>query len=228
MESNDIQRLLNLNKQVTEGNVRPSAPQTPQYMTSGADISSLDEAVYGEYVPTEDDNAPRGWDSKEAYNKMKSGNMQPRQGIKESKIPAAILQSVLSNPLNDLTVEDDVERLVNNMGIIPENIQAALDINKRMDKQSQRQPLNEDYTPRPSSPSANIDMTALEEMIERVLDKKLGQMKSSLLNESKSLSMDSIKGFKINENGKFFFLASNDDLYECQMKYLGKNKKKKQ
>ena len=73
-----------------------------------------------------------------------------------------------------------------------------------------------------SSQSANIDIATLEQVIERVIDRKL-----NALNESISRKLPSqIKTMTITENGNFRFLDGENNVYECQMKYLGKRKKK--
>ena len=68
----------------------------------------------------------------------------------------------------------------------------------------------------------SYDIAALEQVIERVIDRKL-----NALNESISRSLPSkIRMMSITENGNFRFLDGENNVYECQMKYLGKRKKK--
>ena len=54
----------------------------------------------------------------------------------------------------------------------------------------------------------------------------MGSLKRELLDEgiSHNDNTGNLKAMKMSD--KFLFLDDNNNIYECQMKYLGKNKKK--
>lgn len=187
------------------------------------------------------------WDPNKALEKIKQGgDMNPTIDPKKSKIPSAILESILKNPLSNAGYADLIDKFTNDIGLGEANIEAIADFSKRVDEiadkrkkdalnETMEQTKNEDEIVteqfRNLANNSNVEhnqLSSLEQMIESVLDRKLAQYTKALLNESKSNdNLSNIKGFQIRENGKFYFLSSNNDLYECQMKYLGKNKVRK-
>ena len=158
--------------------------------------------------------------------------------LKQSKLPAAIIESMRQNPCNyDASVVNTM------MG--PENalfkklneayakdkeepvrgVKAIQQINEQLetrDKQlaEETAQITEDVVH--NSYTTSVDIAALEQVIDRVIDKKL-----NMLNESISRKLPSqIRSMSITESGNFRFLDGEDNVYECQMKYIGKRKKK--
>ena len=73
---------------------------------------------------------------------------------------------------------------------------------------------------------ASIDYGLIKSIIESVVDEKLSQMKGSMLNESRTASLPNIKGIQMINENTFWMLDTSDNIYECSMKYKGKNKRK--
>ena len=86
------------------------------------------------------------------------------------------------------------------------------------EQKSQKASLNE------ITNNGGVDYGMIKMIVEKVIDEKFGDL-SSVLNESlrrvsPGLSVMSIKD-------KFLYLDDQDNIYECQMVYKGKNKKRK-
>ena len=77
-----------------------------------------------------------------------------------------------------------------------------------------------------TSASVNVDYELIKTIVESVVDKKINELKKGMVNENLSYgSNSSLKAMKLGE--KFLFLDSDNNIFECQMKYIGKNKKRK-
>jgi hypothetical protein len=115
----DYNDTLNLYKQLQK-NGAEHVDTTFSKPTVGMSVEALDEAVYGAYDNSEDEQKNAG--NKLLIDTMKeieSGNVSDatreriEENIRNSKMPAAILQSMLDNPLINTKVgKDDVDEFV--------------------------------------------------------------------------------------------------------------------
>ena len=248
MASEKLQRILAMSQNMDKkGNKPSSAPKramkTPtslheQINNADTTIANIDKMYNSPYIPTKEEketwNCERGRDE---LNEMADSSVFMEK-LKQSKLPAAIIESMRQNPCNYDT------SVVNTM-MGPENalfkklneayakdkeepvrgVKAIQQINEQLetrDKQlaEETAQITEDVVH--SSYTTSVDIAALEQVIERVIDKKL-----NMLNESISRKLPSqIRSMSITESGNFRFLDGEDNVYECQMKYIGKRKKK--
>ena len=249
MTPDKIKEAILLNTKVAEGGKKGAKNASATgYLTNVP--KQLQEAEQAQATPLmfNPDEEPReAWDPNKALEKIKQGeDSTPTIDPKKSKIPSAILESIMKNPLSNAGYADLVDKFTNDIGLGEANIEAIADFTKRVDEIADKRKkgtLNEIAEQTKTEDevvteqfrnlvnNSNIEhdqLSSLEQMIESVLDRKLAQYTKAVLNESKSNdSLSNIKGFQIRENGRFYFVASNNDLYECRMKYLGKNKTRK-
>lgn len=206
-------------------------------------VENIDKMYNSPYVPTQEEkeawNTERG---REELTEMADNNVFMEK-LKHSKLPAAILESMRQNPCNyDASIVNNVmgpenelfKKLNKAYGKDKEEpvrgVKAIQQINEQLasrDKQIAEETatitdstiLNENII----TSTSNIDLNAIEQIVERVLDRKL-----NTINESISRKMPStVRSMSITESGNFRFLDNEDNVYECQMKYLGKRKKSK-
>lgn len=247
MASEKLQKILamsqNMDKKSSKVSSKPkrqlNTPTSIYEQINNADrtIANIDEMYNSPYVPTKEEkeawNTERG---REELTEMADKSVFMEK-LKHSKLPAAIVESMRQNPCNyDASVVNGM------MG--PENalfkklneayakdkeepvrgVKAIQQINEQLetrDKQiieETRQQVSEDVI----APT-NVDLSSIEQIIERVLDRKLNALNESLNRRNNT----TIKTMTITESGNFRFLDSQDNVYECQMKYLGKRKKTK-
>lgn len=247
MVSDKLKKILaiskNMDKKATSTNKVPSQPirraisLQEQISKGNREIAAIDAMFNAPYIPTQQEietwNTERGREELTEMSDKKVFN----EKLNKSKLPKAIIESMRQNPCNL-----DVDAINGVMG--PENaLYKKLNEAYGKGKEEVRgvkavQQINEQLSIKDKQPSVestqlneiidtkkqNDDINQLEQIIERILDHKLG-----LLNENTSKATTStIKTMMITENGNFRFLDSEDNVYECQMKYIGKRKKKKQ
>ena len=104
------------------------------------------------------------------------------------------------------------------------------EIQKKLDEaDKEKQKVNESLRPKinEATNGASIDYSLIKSIIESAIDEKLSTMKQSI-NEAISHNADNSGSLKVMKMGsKFLFLDDEDNVYECKMQYVGKNKKKK-
>lgn len=248
MASEKLQKILAMSQNIDKkgGKTTPVAkkpiktPSSLHEQVANADktIANIDAMYTAPYVPTKEEkeawNTERG---REELTEM-ADNSVFMEKLKMSRLPAAILESMRQNPCNydpsiiskEMGPENELFKKLNEAyGKSKEEpvrgVKAIQQINEQLetrDKQitEEASQISEDVVH--SSQAGNIDIAALEQVIERVIDRKL-----NALNESISRSLPSkIRMMSITENGNFRFLDGENNVYECQMKYLGKRKKK--
>lgn len=247
MASDKLQKILAMSKNIDKKGDK-SKQTTPQKVfktpmsiheqTNKANqaIADIDAMYNSPYVPTKEEkeawNTERG---REELTEMADKNVF-MQKLNQSKLPAAILESMRQNPCNyDPSIVNSVMGPENalykklNEAYGKENetpksgVQAIHQIEEQLkerDKKSNddKQVIEESVTHQ----SSDFSLSQLEEMIERVIDRKLNS-----LNETMSRTTNPIKSMSLTESGNFRFLDTENNVYECQMKYLGKRKKKK-
>lgn len=240
MASEKLQKILAMSKNIDKVSRKTNqAPQRTlkrevslQEQINNADktIKNIDALYNSPYIPTKEEK--EAWNTERGRNElteMSDSNVFMKK-LSQSRLPAAIVESMRQNPCNyDPTVvnklmgpENELFKKLNE-AYGQENdepvrgVQAIHQINEQLEQRDKKENQDSAISENKTS-NGNIDISALEEMIERVIDRKL-----NALNESKA---PSIKSMSLTENGNFRFLDGDDNVYECQMKYLGKRKKK--
>ena len=242
----NAQNLLNAAKKQKENGGTTPRKQTASgqqmmenIMASASDLGSLENL----YFNPEDDNVsldesyevyPNGqkhkiYDADEEMEQIKSGNFKINKDA-ASKMPQAILESIMSNPLNMPTDH------VDNSNIMDESLQnRTIDIldkleardrqgkNVQPQQQNYQQLVNEsvDYN------TVGVDYKKLGQLIESIIDRKLAQYKQVLLNESRNSNQNNPKVSFIKLGDTFTFMDDSNSVYECKMVYKGKGKIKK-
>lgn len=231
-----IERMLEINSRIEKGNIISNKnTNNGQHITNQQDLDRLienyDKQVYGTTPNTVLKN-----EEKEKYDPQKE--MQHLKEIAEHggrgavnlegrNIPQGIVESILNNPLDLKPIDPKMdaleEKLKNNMP----GIKAAANILERVEKQDQqaKAKLNENIIPKQNTISA-IDYDTIKTIIENTIDNKLSQIKN-VLNESIQKQQIYVPSMKMmNFKDKFYFVDNDNNVFECEMKYKGKRKKK--
>ena len=98
------------------------------------------------------------------------------------------------------------------------------DLPKHLDEK-QKEKINENTIQRAPKAASSVDYDLIRQIVESVVDEKLNGI-TSALNESVSHGSPSLSVMSI-KNSKFLFLDDNNNIFECQMVYKGKNKAKR-
>lgn len=248
----NAQNLLNAAKKQKETTgTRQSAPRQTStgqqmmesVMAASSDLGSLENLYFN---PEEEDVSldeayeiyPNGqkhkiYDAHEEMEQIKNGQFNVNKQV-ASKMPQAILESMLSNPLDMPTdhVEDNNEIMNEALQNRTMDILDKLEARDRQGKPGQQQkyqpqqpvyqqPINENY-----NQGNEIDYNVLAKLIEGIFDKKFAQYKQVLLNESRNAGQNSPKVSFIKLGDTFTFMDDSNSVYECKMVYKGKGKVK--
>lgn len=200
-----------------------SRKDIPQYTGS---VESLD-AMFNNpnNQPTEMYN-PR-----EAIKRMNE-NMTEGKTLGGKKMPNAIRESIVNNPLMMPSEDDDMSKFTDRLEQTLGGIQRSMGILKeseRMDREKNvQQRINESVSDTRVSPASTsnggVDYELIKLIVERVIDDKLKN--SGMLTEGASRENSSeLSVMSIGK--KFLFLDNDDNIYECTLTYKGKNKKRK-
>lgn len=138
-----------------------------------------------------------------------------------SKMPSAILQSVLSNPL-DMPIPSEVEDQLMNEELKNRTVDiiGKLESRDRGDqpKQHSQQILTE-------VSDRNIESgESLDKIISRIIDEKFSRLEKKLSNIG---SVPGLRMIKLNENSTMMFMDEDNNVYECKLVYKGKGKVRK-
>lgn len=232
----DYNDTLNLYKQLQK-NGAEHVDTTFSTPTVGLSVEALDEAVYGAYDGSEDEKKNAG--NKLLIDTMKeieSGNVSEatreriEENIRNSKIPAAILQSMLDNPLINTKVgKDDVDEFVEKTLKSSAGLQKASKIVERVEREEKKK-AEEKRAQHPvfQTGGTQVDYEKISEIVESIVSSKMAEFSKRLsLNERKeNTPFNGIKVLQLKENGSFLMLDTDDNIYECKLTYKGKNKKK--
>lgn len=204
--------------------------QTQGVMTGSPEY--LEEAVFGKVVKKNDGTDP--YDAKDEMKKIMERNAQPLpSNLENSRIPKSIIESIRNNPLNMDVVDPKMDAFTQKLAETVPSIKRSLEIQNKL---NETRPINEQPTQRQqvveSQPIVNIggsgiDYEMIKLIVENTVKKEISSIKDNLISEGVSYGTASpnLKALKITD--KFLFLDNDDNLYECQMKYIGKNKKKR-
>lgn len=185
-------------------------------------LDDIDKAVYGEVEKTS------GYDPQEEMKRIKERREHGGSiDYSHSKLPRQIIESIAANPLDMTVVDPKMDAFTEKLKqTLPNSFNRSYEIQEKLEKQD-RQELNEvQGNNNATSASVNVDYELIKTIVESVVDKKINELKKGMVNENLSYgSNSSLKAMKLGE--KFLFLDSDNNIFECQMKYIGKNKKRK-
>lgn len=241
MANDKLQKILAMSKNMDKkGSKVSQAPMRPmkQAMSlseqiSNADktISSIDQMYNSPYIPTKEEKEKWNTEKGRAELTEMADNNVFMQKLNQSKLPKAIVESMRQNPCNlDPTIVNQVmgkeneffkklnEAYAKEQEAPVSGVQAAMRITEQLETRDKQQN-TEDETPSEDSKMSTLDTETLEAVISRVIDKKL----ANLSNQGGT----TLKTMVLTQNGTFRFLDTEDNVYECQLKFIGKRKKKK-
>lgn len=229
MANENLKKMLEMSKKLEQTGSQPSTfpKNTPRTNKVSLDkqIEMLDEQVFGAYKKPEGEYDPR--DEMQRLKERYNGNTQIPD-LSHSKLPRNIIESILSNPCNLEPVEDPkmtaLQERIN--GKMP-GIKSVIEVQKKLDEHDKVQmELQESLRPKPQMTenvnSGVIDYSLIKMIVENVINEKLGVLNENINHGSSDGSMK-VMTF---DGNKFRFLDSQDNIYECEMKYVGKKKKK--
>lgn len=220
----NINELVNITEEELKKPARNSGRKsnTPRQMISeGGNIDNLDNLVFG--APTTD-NSVQFYDPKEDMKRMTQGLTEDK--LSRSKLPDIIKNSIASDPLTLSPVTDSkMDAFTKKLTEAMPGIQKSMGILEQLNESDKEKKKNRlDETLQTTNVSGNIDYNMLKSIVEEAVENKFQQY-ASLLNENINRGGGNVNVMKIGE--KFMMLDDQDNVYECQMVYKGKNKKRK-
>ena len=203
-------------RRVTNGNLQTFNGRN---IISGSDFDRLGDSAFLSPV---NEGSTGVYNAQDDLERMKSMKIDKTK-LAYSKLPDFIKESIVSNPLNvdpalvDSKMTQFTEQLGQKLGL-QKSVNILQQLEEIDEQKSQKTSLNE------VTNNGGVDYGMIKMIVEKVIDEKFGDL-SSVLNESlrhvsPGLSVMSIKD-------KFLYLDDQDNIYECQMVYKGKNKKRK-
>lgn len=203
-------------RRVTNGNLQTFNGRN---IISGSDFDRLGDSAFLSPV---NEGSTGVYNAQDDLERMKSMKIDKTK-LANSKLPDFIKESIVSNPLNvdpalvDSKMTQFTEQLGQKLGL-QKSVNILQQLEEIDEQKSQKASLNE------VTNNGGVDYGIIKMIVEKVIDEKFGDL-SSVLNEnlrrvSPGLSVMSIKD-------KFLYLDDQDNIYECQMVYKGKNKKRK-
>lgn len=232
MNGNSIERMLEINNKIEKGNVTSTPKSNPKVARTQQEldrlIESYDNMAYG---PSQDlNNDTEKYDPQKEMEYLKEVSERGGRGsvnLEGRNIPKGIVESILNNPLDlkpiDPKMDAFEERLKNKMS----GIKAAANIFERVQKKDEeaKAKLIEQVAPMHNN-NASIDYELIKTIVESAIDKRLSEIKTTL-NESSVRQQTYVPSMKMmNFKDKFYFVDNDDNVFECEMKYKGKRKKK--
>jgi len=191
-------------------------------------IESLDRIVYGN-EPILQQPEQKVYDADEDMKRMSDISSIPSSNFEKCRIPAAIKESIRQNPLVVPPMTDSrMAELTNRIGGNNEGgFNRSLDIIAKLEESDaiKNATYESPYKGEQSTSNSKIDYELIKNIVESVVDRKLGQYRQQL---NEGTSRDNSGSLSVMKMGKkFLFLDDDDNIYECQMVYKGKNKKRK-
>lgn len=232
--ASDIQRMLEISTKIEKGETQQQRNR-PTSVSSQRELDKLienyDNALYGPNVePIMAEQQYKKYDAKEEMEhlkKIQESGGRPAVNLEGRNIPRGIVESILNDPLDIPTEDTEMDKFTNQLSAKMKGVKKAVDVFNNVEKleESNRQKINEQLNPKPNV-SSSIDYELIKQLIESAIDKKLETFKQTL-NESVSNKQSYIPSMKcMNFKDKFLFLDNDDNIFECEMKYKGKRKKK--
>lgn len=192
---------------------------TPISTTITGSVDDIDNAVFGE---VNNDLLSKRYDAREEMKRIEERKEHGNNvDYSHSKIPKSILNSIIKNPLDMPSTDPKMDAFTQKLQEkLPEGINRSYAIQNVLEGKDKAKVTDE------KSHSNSIDYEMIKMIVENAVEKKLSELKGTLLTEGKENDSHSLRAMKI--GNKFLFLDNDNNIFECQMKYIGKNKKRKQ
>lgn len=198
-----LEEKLALSKKMTR--MENVAPQTAQMQQPQYTFNNPKEQI-------------KPYNAKEDLKRLQSGLPKDLSGC---KLPQSIIESIVNNPLTDLSADVQMDSFTETLGESL-GLQQSANI---IEKLAEREKKVTENIQTVQTTTTNVDYEMIKMIVENVIDSKLASLQQSLLNENRiPNNLSSVKTMHFGE--KFMFCDSDDNVYECEMKYKGKRKKK--
>lgn len=188
-------------------------------------IDNITEQVFGNKL-LDDGSGKKPYDARTEMEMIKEGFSS--DNVKKSKLPAAIKEAMVSNPLIITTVDPKMDAFTAKLAAV-QGVQKAATIMNQLDEEdaakenARKSALNENI----QHSLVNIDYNMIKTIVENAVKSLKDDLRHEL-NESMARNNQNDASLKVMKMGnKFLFLDSEDNIFECQMVYKGKNKSKK-
>ena len=171
----------------------------------------LEQVVYG---------APTSNGSYNARDEYKRIQERAKQAITstDSKLPKAIRDSIEANPLYMETADPKMEAFTEKLARIMPGIQKSFEVQKKLNETKSD---SGGITAQEQGKTTTIDYEIIKVIIEESVKKEMAKFFSDKDDGGH------LRAVKVSENDNFYFVDGNNNLYSCSIKYIGKNKRKK-
>lgn len=198
--------------------------QQPQHAEPAQPVGGVPYIMEGQMAGNGD--AGEFYNPRDAIKRLNE-NIKSGTTYGGSKMPSAIRESVLNNPLMMPTTSDDMSAFTDRLGEKLGGIQKSMGILEQSEIRDRRErsvSKGTSDTVKESS-STTVDYEIIKMIVENAVEKKLSEMTGKLLTESKGGSDNKLSVMSIGD--KFLFLDSDNNVYECSLTFKGKNKARK-
>jgi len=221
--ASDIERMLEINSRIENGNISASKQDLDKL------IENFDKQVYGPIQePIYEEGEYKPYNAQEEMNMLKeidANGGRKKVNLEGRNIPRGIVESILSNPLDLKPIDPKMDELENRIkGNMP-GIKTAANILERVNEVDKKErqskaKINENILPK--SANGIIDYELIKNIIEECIDRKMSQINESVMHQQMNVPSMKLMNFK----DKWLFVDNDDNVFECEMKYKGKRKKK--
>ena len=226
----DLKDKLNTAKSIASGSdITERMIPRQNVQTFVGNVDDLTEQVFGNRL-IDDGTGQPAYDAKAEMDMLKEGISQEK--IQSCKLPSAIKEAIARNPLVMTPVDPKMDAFTAKLAAV-QGIQKTESIINQLDERDK-----EIENARKATIAENIqrtDVTIDYGLIKSIVENAVKSMKNEIANElNESINRSnaqryneaSLKVMKMSD--KFLFLDSDNNIFECQMVYKGKNKSKKQ
>lgn len=230
-----IERMLDINNRIEKGNISSKKKLNGGHNVRNQQeldrlIESYDQQVYGP-IPNSSQTEEEKYDATKEMERLKEIDAHGGRtavNLEGRNIPRGIVESIINNPLDLKPIDPRMDALEEKLKDNMPGIKAAANILERVEKRDEeaRAKITEQIIqPKPNG-SANIDYDLIKTLIENTINNKLSEINNTL-HESVGRQQMYVPTMKmLNFKDKFYFVDNDDNVFECEMKYKGKRKKK--
>lgn len=222
----DLKAKLNTAKNMTS-ETPPSERriQRQNVQTFTGNVESLDRQVFGDVQTMYDSDGRPVYSADEEMKRLKQGLPQD---LSNCRLPDAIKESIISNPLIVTSVDPKMDSFTEALSKKIPGVQKVASIMNKLDeddneKEAARKAVINESIQRGS---VSVDYGLIKNIVENAVKSIKEELRNELnesINRTRS-NNTSVTAMKMTD--KFLFLDSDNNVFECQMVYKGKNKKK--